>query len=883
MEALQTNPSGGIPLAAFGKAEDTRVKAAFVLYLTEDGYALFTRRSENANHPGEWDFPGGGVDEGESDEEAAQRESMEEIGVSPGELGEPIDAQADEDGVDATTFLHRTKRFVPQLNPNEHDKYVWAKLSDPPEPLHDGVARTLHAQSALGRLPALDGWLPRREGAHLPSPKTKHRLEPLPKPGPHASTGHDAAPVEVDREHDGPWMSVISKDGGRVYVNKNLPHYADIKGKTANVDEMLVAHEVPELAEMRKRIDVIESGTRHPVTDESLMEIYEDAHEKAGIPGEKAACETAGIDWDGWNAWCRGEETKLEKGPFENEPADAHVRPVPHRHGELMAATDSALQIALDRATVRDVDLDGRMHVGISNISKGNVSPYRGREIPDYEELGLEPDEIYQLYRHPAELEKAAPTFNRVQLLKRHIPVSADDHKPYDVIGTTGSDCVYEHPYLRNSLTVWAQDAIDDVLSGDKRELSCGYHYVADMTPGISIDGDRYDGVMRNIIGNHVAIVEEGRAGSDVVVGDSAENVIHATIAAAESLATSSEARKMTKLPTKFANLACQLTSRSLRPVMAKDSKFPDLMPVFADITSKNFPERKKTILASIEKLTKGRLAKDANLGHLTELLDHLEHPSSDESVSGEQHKAMAAAAGGHSNLGIPKNVGEEFLDADRGKHFDNALPDFLRGKGLDEEAVKEACDMAFGSKGKDETPEAFKKDKEEAKREETPAKDEETEEEKKKREEEEKAAKDNLPAHEGTAAAMTGDKKPAFDQKAFDAALDAAKKQIRSEVRENEREIRMALDEVKPYVGELRGGEYETPKQVYRATLKMLGVDEADLNDMNKPAMRAVLKNMPKAGARPPVGSEDRIAMDSGSIERLAKKFPGIERIKIG
>jgi hypothetical protein len=129
----------------------------------------------------------------------------------------------------------------------------------------------------------------------------------------------------------------------------------------------------------------------------------------------------------------------------------------------------------------------------------------------------------------------------------------------------------------------------------------------------------------------------------------------------------------------------------------------------------------------------------------------------------------------------------------------------------------------------------------------------------------------------------MTGDKKHAFDQKAFDAALDAAKKQIRSEVRENEREIRMALDEVKPYVGELRGGEYETPKQVYRATLKMLGVDEADLNDMNKPAMRAVLKNMPKAGARPPVGSGDRIAMDSGSIERLAKKFPGIERIKIG
>jgi hypothetical protein len=33
--------------------------------------------------------------------------------------------------------------------------------------------------------------------------------------------------------------------------------------------------------------------------------------------------------------------------------------------------------------------------------------------------------------------------------------------------------------------------------------------------------GRSYDGVMRNIIGNHLAIVPEGRAGSDVVVADS--------------------------------------------------------------------------------------------------------------------------------------------------------------------------------------------------------------------------------------------------------------------------------------------------------------------------------------------------------------------------
>ena len=39
-----------------------------------------------------------------------------------------------------------------------------------------------------------------------------------------------------------------------------------------------------------------------------------------------------------------------------------------------------------------------------------------------------------------------------------------------------------------------------------------------------------------------------------------------------------------------------------------------------------------------------------------------------DVSVSEAQHKAMGAAAGGKSNLGIPKKVGAEFSKADKGK-----------------------------------------------------------------------------------------------------------------------------------------------------------------------------------------------------------------------
>jgi hypothetical protein len=97
--------------------------------------------------------------------------------------------------------------------------------------------------------------------------------------------------------------------------------------------------------------------------------------------------------------------------------------------------------------------------------------------------------------------------------------VNIADHKPDLVIGATGSDAAFEAPFLKNSLTIWAQDALDDVESEVKKELSSAYHYRADMTPG-TYQGVPYDGVMRDLVGNHVALVKEGRAGADVVVGD---------------------------------------------------------------------------------------------------------------------------------------------------------------------------------------------------------------------------------------------------------------------------------------------------------------------------------------------------------------------------
>jgi hypothetical protein len=177
------------------------------------------------------------------------------------------------------------------------------------------------------------------------------------------------------------------------------------------------------------------------------------------------------------------------------------------------------LLLAFDRSS-RTIDADGRLHVAMSNISKATVNPYYGREIPGHKELGLDADRIYQLLRDPEELAKGAASFNHIPLLDRHVPVSADDPKKENVVGSTGTDAEFVKPFLRNSLVVWDAAAIAGIETKEQCELSCAYRYTPDMTPG-EFEGVKFDGVMRNIIGNHVAIVELGRAGRDCVVSDS--------------------------------------------------------------------------------------------------------------------------------------------------------------------------------------------------------------------------------------------------------------------------------------------------------------------------------------------------------------------------
>ena len=219
----------------------------------------------------------------------------------------------------------------------------------------------------------------------------------------------------------------------------------------------------------------------------------------------------------------------------------------------------ATMKLAFDRSA-RRIDADGRLHVDRSHISKATVNPYYGKEIPGYEALGLQPDTVYRLFRDPVELERGAATFARLPILSEHVPVTVDAQRPDLVVGAIGSEITFTPPYLDADLCVWDATAIAGIETDKVRELSCAYRYVPVMEPG-EFEGQPYDGRMTEIQGNHLALVEVGRAGSDVVVADRNPFILKES------------AMKMSKLGKALFAALCAAS-----PVLAADSALPALV-----------------------------------------------------------------------------------------------------------------------------------------------------------------------------------------------------------------------------------------------------------------------------------------------------------------
>jgi hypothetical protein len=245
-----------------------------------------------------------------------------------------------------------------------------------------------------------------------------------------------------------------------------------------------------------------------PSTGKSKAAAYSEKGEDIELDGERLTREQT------------GEILKRRFGRVNDEDCELEADDCSATDAKPVIALDRSLrrvELALDRS-MRRTDLDGHLHVENVNISKANVCPYYGSEIPGAAELGLDPTRVYMLYRDPAELAAAAPSYENKPLMSAHVGVSADAPQKYYVAGAV-SNVRFDPPFLKADIAVWDGESIKGIEDGSKREISAGYRYKPDMTPGAA-DGVPYDGIMRSLVCNHVAIVEAGRAGPDVAVCD---------------------------------------------------------------------------------------------------------------------------------------------------------------------------------------------------------------------------------------------------------------------------------------------------------------------------------------------------------------------------
>lgn len=171
--------------------------------------------------------------------------------------------------------------------------------------------------------------------------------------------------------------------------------------------------------------------------------------------------------------------------------------------------------------SARQEDLNGYIEIKNNPLSKVGVFPYFGMQISD----SLIPDKIYNVYRPEEELSNSEclDSFKLIPFTNEHamLGASEDGLMPAEkkgVHGTTGENVYFEFPYLKGNLKVFSESLADEIEDG-KQELSIGYRCDYDPTRG-TYDGKEYDFVQRNIRGNHIALVDEGRSGHDVKVLD---------------------------------------------------------------------------------------------------------------------------------------------------------------------------------------------------------------------------------------------------------------------------------------------------------------------------------------------------------------------------
>ena len=169
----------------------------------------------------------------------------------------------------------------------------------------------------------------------------------------------------------------------------------------------------------------------------------------------------------------------------------------------------------------KEYDTNGWFEIKDNPLSKTGIFQYSGGSIsPECEH-----DKIYNVYRPAEELatEECINSFKLLPFIDNHVMLGSEDEgltpaEDKGIQGVIGEDVYFDGKYLKGNIKVFSE-AMSNLIANGKKELSCGYRCKYEYAPG-TFDGVAYDYVQREIRGNHLALVEQGRMGKDVAVLD---------------------------------------------------------------------------------------------------------------------------------------------------------------------------------------------------------------------------------------------------------------------------------------------------------------------------------------------------------------------------
>jgi hypothetical protein len=159
--------------------------------------------------------------------------------------------------------------------------------------------------------------------------------------------------------------------------------------------------------------------------------------------------------------------------------------------------------------------------VGEVRCARTGCQQYRASE------LGLMGDAIVTVYRPGSAVfsRDSFATYAGKPVTINHPPemVTADNWKRY-AVGDIGTDIVRDGEFVSVPYKIMDAAAIAAISNGT-REVSMGYTTPLDVVDGVAPDGTPYQAVQTGpIVINHLAIVPQARGGSDLRIGDAADN-----------------------------------------------------------------------------------------------------------------------------------------------------------------------------------------------------------------------------------------------------------------------------------------------------------------------------------------------------------------------